>query len=74
MEWQNPSSILAGLAFAFLLLRFVRSELTAPPVTAELQPPIEAKHVLSRACSSSHALERRLSWFHQIVPAYFALR
>ena len=63
--------ILAALASGFLLLQFVRPELPAGPSKAELQAPIKVKQILRQSCYACHSNERRLSWFDEIVPAYW---
>ena len=60
-----------GLVALLLLLQFVRPELTNPPVTAELRAPLEVRQVLKNSCYACHSNETRLSWFDQIVPAYW---
>jgi Cytochrome P460/Haem-binding domain len=55
----------------FGCLQFFRPELRNPPVTAELQAPAEVKQVLRNSCYSCHSNEVKLSWFDEIVPAYW---
>jgi hypothetical protein len=55
----------------FVCIQFFRPELTNPPVTAELQAPAEVKQVLRNSCYSCHSDEVKLSWFDEIVPAYW---
>lgn len=59
------------MALAFLLLQFARPELTSRPATAELQAPESVKQILRHSCYSCHSNETRLSWFDEIVPAYW---
>jgi hypothetical protein len=65
--------IVAG-ALAFAVLQFVRPGIPAKPATAEIQAPLEIRQILDRSCYSCHSDERRLSWFDQIVPAYWLVR
>src|SRR5580692_7224935 len=65
--------IVAG-ALAFAVLQFVRPVIPAKPATAEIQAPLEIRQILDRSCYSCHSDERRLSWFDQIVPAYWLVR
>ena len=59
------------MALAFLLLQFARPELTSRPATAELDAPESVKRILKRSCYACHSNENRLSWFDEIVPAYW---
>lgn len=59
-----PTIIIIGL-------QFVRPVLQNPPVTAELQAPAAVKQILRQSCYDCHSNETRLSWFDQIVPAYW---
>jgi hypothetical protein len=62
---------LASLIFLFGLLQFARPELSRPPAPAELQAPAAVTQILKQSCYSCHSNERRLSWFDEIVPAYW---
>ncbi len=55
----------------FLALQLVRPELKNPPVTAELKASEEVKQVLRNSCYNCHSNETKLSWFDQVVPAYW---
>jgi len=55
-------------------LQFVRPGIPTHPATAELQAPPEVLRILDKDCYSCHSGERRLSWFDQIVPAYWLVR
>jgi hypothetical protein len=55
-------------------MQFVRPGIPVKPATAELQAPQDIRRVLERGCYSCHSDERRLSWFDQIVPAYWLVR
>jgi hypothetical protein len=52
----------------------VRPSIPSVPATAELQAPPEVRHILEKDCYSCHSDQRRLSWFDQIVPAYWLVR
>jgi mono/diheme cytochrome c family protein len=60
-----------GLALVLLAVQFVRPKLNNPPAVAELQAPPAVKQVLKQSCYACHSNERRLSWFDEIVPAYW---
>lgn len=60
------------IAFAFLQL--IRPGISTRPATAELRAPPEVKHILEKDCYSCHSDQRRLSWFDEIVPAYWLVR
>ena len=63
--------IALSAALLFLIMQFVRPELTSRPATAELQVPDSVKKVLKHSCYACHSNERRLAWFDEIVPAYW---
>ncbi len=65
--------VLAGL-IVFVALQVFRPGIPAKPATAELQAPPSVKRVFEKDCYSCHSDERRLSWFDQIVPAYWLVR
>lgn len=65
--------ILAG-GVVFAAMQFVRPGIPVKPATAEFQAPPDIRRVLERSCYSCHSDERRLSWFDQIVPAYWLVR
>ena len=69
-----PVGIIVAGAAAFALLQFVRPSIPAKPATTELQAPEDIKHILEKDCYSCHSDQRRLSWFDQIVPAYWLVR
>ncbi len=64
---------LAGAA-AFLLLQAVRPGIPTRVATAELQAPPDIKRILERDCYSCHSDQLKLSWFDQVVPAYWLVR
>jgi mono/diheme cytochrome c family protein len=63
--------IVLSAAFLFLMLQLARPELTSSPATAELEAPQSVKQILKQSCYACHSNERRLSWFDEIVPAYW---
>lgn len=60
----------AGAAL-FAVLQLVRPGIPVRPATAELQAPTAVRQILEKDCYSCHSDQRRLSWFDQIVPAYW---
>jgi len=56
------------------MLQLVRPGIPAKAATAELQAPPAIRHILDKSCYSCHSDQRRLSWFDQIVPAYWLVR
>jgi hypothetical protein len=58
----------------FALLQIVRPGIPTKPATAEIQAAPEVKRILEKDCYSCHSDQRRLSWFDQIVPAYWLVR
>ena len=82
VKWRNVAAssgfpartfvwIVAVLGVAFLGIQFIRSELTNPQVTADVQAPPEVKEILRTSCYNCHSNETRLPWFDRIVPAYW---
>ena len=65
---------LAGIVVVFVLLQFFRPSIPVAPATAELAAPPEVRHILEKDCFSCHSDQRRLSWFDEIVPAYWLVR
>src|SRR5579875_1082707 len=65
--------IIAG-AVVFGVLQLVRPGIPVKPATAEVQATPEVEHILEKDCYSCHSDQRRLSWFDQIVPAYWLVR
>ena len=66
--------LLMSVAVIFVALQFVRPGIPDEPATAELQTPADVKQILRTGCYSCHSNERRLSWFDQVVPAYWLVR
>lgn len=65
--------VVAG-AIAFAVLQLVRPGIPTKLATDELQAPPEVKRILEKDCYSCHSDQRRLSWFDQVVPAYWLVR
>jgi len=65
--------IVAGVV-GFAMLQLLRPSIPSKPATAELQATPDVKHVFDKGCYSCHSDQRRLSWFDQIVPAYWLVR
>src|SRR5258708_6162997 len=65
--------IIAGVAI-FGALQAVRPTIPTRTATAEVQASPEIQHILEKDCYSCHADQPRLSWFDQIVPAYWLVR
>jgi mono/diheme cytochrome c family protein len=70
---QSRTVFWAAAVFCLFVIgiQFIRPELTNPPVTADLQAPPEVKHTFQRSCYNCHSNETKLSWFDEIVPAYW---
>lgn len=58
----------------FAVLQFVRPEIPTRQEAAPLQAPPAVKQILEKSCFSCHSNQRRLSWFDEIVPAYWLVR
>ena len=63
--------LIAGLVVIVIGLQFVRPAIKNEPVTAELSAPPQVRQILRTACYDCHSNETNLSWFDQIVPAYW---
>jgi mono/diheme cytochrome c family protein len=66
--------LIAAGVILFAALQLVRPGIPAAPATAEVQAPPDVKRILEKDCYSCHSDQRRLSWFDQIVPAYWLVR
>jgi hypothetical protein len=55
----------------FIGAQFIRPKLNDSPVTAEIVAPPEVKSIFRHSCYSCHSNETKLSWFDQLVPAYW---
>jgi hypothetical protein len=56
------------LLIVFIIIQFIRPEIKNPPVTGDLQAPVEVKTILKQACYDCHSNETQLRWFDQISP------
>jgi hypothetical protein len=65
--------IAAGVAI-FAALQAVRPSIPVRPATAEVQAPPEIRRILEKDCYSCHSDQPQLSWFDQVVPAYWLVR
>jgi hypothetical protein len=65
--------VLLGV-IVFAAMQMIRPGIPAQPATAEVQAPPAIRHILDTSCYSCHSNERRLSWFDEIVPAYWLVR
>jgi Haem-binding domain len=59
---------LIALAVGFVGIQFVPVRRTNPPVTAEIQAPIDVQAVLERACYDCHSNETRWPWYSRVAP------
>lgn len=66
--------VIGAGAAVFVLLQLVRPSIPVESATAEVQAPPEIRRILEKGCYSCHSNQRRLSWFDQIVPAYWLVR
>lgn len=64
LAWMAVGIIAVGI-------QFVRPALPAASVAADLDAPPQVKQILRTACYNCHSNEIQLSWFDQIVPAYW---
>ena len=63
--------LIAAGVVAFAALQCIRPSIPAKPESAPLQAPPEVLRILDKDCYSCHSDQRRLSWFDQMVPAYW---
>ncbi|HWK05283.1 MAG TPA: cytochrome P460 family protein [Puia sp.] len=68
------SVLLLLLLVCGVAIQFIRPGLGSPPVTADLAAPPEVKQILERACYNCHSNKTNLTWFDQVVPAYWLVR
>ncbi len=66
--------LVLAVVVVFAVLQVVRPGIPATPATAEIQAAPEVKRILEKDCYSCHSNQRRLSWFDQVVPAYWLVR
>jgi hypothetical protein len=58
----------------FSALQLVRPGIPVKPAIAELLAPPAVRRIVEKDCYSCHSDEKRLSWFDEIVPAYWLVR
>jgi hypothetical protein len=63
--------IITILLIGFLLIQFIRPQITNPPVKAEIEAPADVKNILTRACYDCHSNETNLRWYDKISPVYW---
>jgi hypothetical protein len=68
------SKLVAAAVVIFAGLQLIRPGIPAKPAVAEVQAPPEVRRILDKDCYSCHSDQRRLSWFDQVVPAYWLVR
>ena len=68
------SKLVIAAVVVFAGLQVVRPGIPAKPAVAEMQAPPEVRRVLDKDCYSCHSDQQRLSWFDEIVPAYWLVR
>ena len=61
----------AALFFSLLAVQFIRPSLNNSATTTDLDMPPAVKQIFTTACFNCHSNQTRLSWFDQIVPAYW---
>jgi len=66
--------VLILLAAIFAALQLARPPIPSQPAIAEIQAPIEVRHVLEKDCYACHSNQRKLSWFDELAPAYWIVR
>lgn len=69
--WKKIRLVLLLLLIIGIVIQFIRPRLENPPVTGDLQAPVEVKAVLQRACYDCHSNQTRLAWFDLPAPAYW---
>jgi len=56
------------LLMAFIGIQFVEVEKPNPPVTADLNAPIEVKNIFKNSCYDCHSNETKWPWYSKIAP------
>ncbi|MBS1522475.1 MAG: heme-binding domain-containing protein [Bacteroidetes bacterium] len=69
-KWKIGVSVLLVL---FLIVQFIRPEITHPPVTRDIEVPAEVKAILVRTCYDCHSNQIQLRWFDKIAPMYWGV-
>lgn len=59
------------LLVIFLCAQAIRTQLTNPPVTAEIAVPDNVKNILIKSCYDCHSNQTNLRWYDEVVPAYW---
>jgi len=57
------------LIFAFIGIQFIEVERANPPVTADLNAPVEVKNIFKNSCYDCHSNETVWPWYSKIAPA-----
>ncbi len=60
--------ILLGSVVVFGLIQVPQCQRTNPPVTGEVDAPVEVREVLHRACYDCHSNETRWPWYSTVAP------
>lgn len=58
----------------FAIVQTIRPGIPARPASSEILAPPQVRQVLEKDCYSCHSDQRRLSWFDEVVPAYWLVR
>ena len=76
IDWtmKTLTKVIGAGCLVFGLLQLIRPGIPDKPAMAELQAPPEVRQMLAKDCYSCHSDQRRLSWFDEIVPAYWLVR
>lgn len=64
---------LSTIIFIIILLviigiQFIEVEKTNPPVTADINAPIEVKTILQQSCYDCHSNETKWPWYSKVAP------
>jgi hypothetical protein len=68
---RKPVIIAAVLLIGFLVIQFIRPQITNTPIKAEIEAPADVKNILARACYDCHSNQTNLRWYDQISPVYW---
>ena len=61
--------IIAGVfIIIFSLLQIKRTDVVNPPITGDLQAPVNVKAIMRRGCYDCHSNETNLRWYDKIAP------
>lgn len=61
------------ITIAFIAIQFIKVERTNPPVTAEINGPVELKDVLKTSCYDCHSNETKWPWYSYVAPISFII-